>query len=257
MSTRVYLGHLSRDASDKDVEDLFRKYGRIREVTIKNGFGFIEFGDARDAKDAVYDIHGKSFMGERLVVELARGERRREDRRDDRFGPPERTEHRLIVENLAHGVSWQDIKDLMRKAGEVTFADLSKDFDDQGVVEFATEDDMRYALKSLDGKELRGKPITLRLAEEGVEEVAIAIMAGTVIVGTVISIGTDATVAGLGLAVLGVAVQAVATVAGTDAARAAATMAEVAVWTVTANAAGVVVTPDLALAAATERLLVD
>lgn len=24
-----------------------------------------------------------------------------------RFRPPERTEHRLIVENLAHGVSWQ------------------------------------------------------------------------------------------------------------------------------------------------------
>ncbi|KAG0300037.1 hypothetical protein BGZ98_009547 [Dissophora globulifera] len=113
MTTRVYLGHLARDASDRDVEGLFKNYGRIREVTLKNGFGFVEFADAKDADDAVFDFHGKEFMGER-------------------FAPPERTEFRLIVENLAHGVSWQDIKDLMRKAGEVTFADLSKERDDEG-----------------------------------------------------------------------------------------------------------------------------
>lgn len=65
MSTRVYLGHLSRDASDRDVENLFKSYGRIREVTLKNGFGFVEFSDIKDAEDAVYDYHGKDFMGER------------------------------------------------------------------------------------------------------------------------------------------------------------------------------------------------
>ncbi|KAF9546230.1 serine arginine-rich splicing factor [Mortierella hygrophila] len=164
MSTRVYLGRLARDASDRDVESLFKSYGRLREVTLKNGFGFVEFSDPRDAKDAVYDFHGKEFMGERLVVELARGDRRdrREDRDDRRFRPPERTEHRLIVENLAHGVSWQDIKDFMRKAGEVTFADISKDNDAQGIVEFSSADDVQNALKSLDGEELRGNVVTLR-----------------------------------------------------------------------------------------------
>jgi arginine/serine-rich splicing factor 4/5/6 len=65
MTTRVYLGHLSRDASDKDIETLFKNYGRIREVTIKNGFGFVEFHDPKDADEVVYDFHGKDFMGER------------------------------------------------------------------------------------------------------------------------------------------------------------------------------------------------
>ncbi|KAF9916403.1 hypothetical protein BX616_003846 [Lobosporangium transversale] len=164
MGTRVYLGHLSRDASDRDVESLFKNYGRLREVTLKNGFGFVEFSDPRDAKDAVYDIHGKDFMGERLVVELARGDRRdrRDDRDDRRFRPPERTEHRLIVENLAHGVSWQDIKDLMRRAGEVTFADISKDNDSQGVVEFSSAEDVQNAIKTLNGEDLRGNPVSLR-----------------------------------------------------------------------------------------------
>ncbi|KAF9159242.1 hypothetical protein BGX20_003027, partial [Mortierella sp. AD010] len=228
MTTRVYLGHLSRDASDRDVEGLFKGYGRIREVTLKNGFGFVEFQEMKDAEDAVYDFNGKEFMGEKLVVELARGDRRRDERREERddrrFGPPERTEFRIIVENLAHGVSWQvrkpfvstsqfslgkrgpalvvatfgeeknemvmikikeknderengppalacclergpyhDIKDLMRKAGQVTFADLSKDRDDEGVVEFSSERDVQNALKTLDGENLRGKPVALRL----------------------------------------------------------------------------------------------
>jgi len=65
MSTRVYLGHLPRDASDRDVESLFKNYGRLREVTLKNGFGFVEFSDPKDADDAVHDFHGKDFMGER------------------------------------------------------------------------------------------------------------------------------------------------------------------------------------------------
>ncbi|KAI9236287.1 MAG: hypothetical protein BYD32DRAFT_419068 [Podila humilis] len=105
-------------------------------------------------------------MGERLVVEHARSDRRRDDGgrrdRDDRFRPPERTEYRLIVENLAHGVSWQDIKDLMRKAGEVTFADINKDQDNQGVVEFSSADDVQNALKTLNGENLRGNPVSLR-----------------------------------------------------------------------------------------------
>ncbi|KAG0283851.1 serine arginine-rich splicing factor [Linnemannia gamsii] len=164
MPTRVYLGHLSRDASDRDIEQLFKNCGHIREVTLKNGFGFVDFDDSKDADNAVHDFHGKDFLGERLVVEIARGERKRDDLRgSDRYGPPERTEYRLMVGNLAHGVSWQDIKDLMRKAGEVTYADLVKDQDNQGVVEFQTEEDVQKALKTLDGELLRGRPVALRL----------------------------------------------------------------------------------------------
>lgn len=65
MSTRVYVGRLSRDASDRDVEDVFRDYGRIREITLKNGFGFVEFNSPRDAESAVRGMDGKRFMGDR------------------------------------------------------------------------------------------------------------------------------------------------------------------------------------------------
>ncbi|KAJ2959192.1 hypothetical protein NQZ79_g5343 [Umbelopsis isabellina] len=166
MSTRVYLGRLARDCRDRDIEKLFRGYGDIREINLKNGFGFVEFRDNRDAEDVVYDFHGKEFLGERLIVEIARGNRRREDR-GGRGGRRDegRSQYRLIVNGIASGTSWQDLKDFMRKAGEVSFADILKDRDGEGVVEFRSRSDMKAALERLDGQELNGREVTLREAE--------------------------------------------------------------------------------------------
>ena len=47
MSTRVYVGGLSYRAREKDLERFFRKYGRVREISLKNGFAFCEFEDYR------------------------------------------------------------------------------------------------------------------------------------------------------------------------------------------------------------------
>ena len=35
----------------------------------------------------------------------------------DKYGPPTRTDYRIIVENLSSSVSWQDLKDFMRTSG--------------------------------------------------------------------------------------------------------------------------------------------
>jgi RNA recognition motif-containing protein len=74
-SKRVYLGphstklgKLPRDARERDIEDLCSKFGRIKDVRLLQGFGFVEFDDARDAEDAVRDLDNQKFMGERLVV---------------------------------------------------------------------------------------------------------------------------------------------------------------------------------------------
>ncbi|KAI8097619.1 uncharacterized protein BX664DRAFT_83374 [Halteromyces radiatus] len=170
-STRVYIGHLARDARARDLERLFKNYGEIREVNVKSGFGFVEFKSARDAKDVVYDFHGKNFLGERLIVEIARGARRTRDdgpdrgRRDDRRGNSRRStsRYRLVVENVAPSTNWQDLKDMMRKAGEVIYADVGKPRPGEGVVDFADRADMEYALKKMNDRELNGQRITLRL----------------------------------------------------------------------------------------------
>ncbi|EPY51925.1 mRNA export factor Srp2 [Schizosaccharomyces cryophilus OY26] len=164
--TRLFIGRIPPQATREDLEDFFKGYGRILDCKVMNGFGFIELEDARDARDIVNDFPGKEFMGSQIVVEPARGERRRRENFREtaasKYPRPRRTGYRLIVENLSEEVSWQDLKDVMRQAGEPTFTDAHRQNPGFGVVEFSTEDDMRSALTNLNGEEIKGAAIALR-----------------------------------------------------------------------------------------------
>merc|ERR1712110_643422 len=86
--------------------------------------------------------------------------------RFSRGNPPgRRTGYRTIVENLSSRTSWQDLKDFMRKAGEITYTNTNQPRVGEGIVEFGSRRDMDYALEKLDGEELDGRRI--RLIEEG------------------------------------------------------------------------------------------
>jgi arginine/serine-rich splicing factor 4/5/6 len=41
MGTRVFVGGLTYRVRERDIEKFFRKYGRIKEVAMKNGFAFV------------------------------------------------------------------------------------------------------------------------------------------------------------------------------------------------------------------------
>ncbi|KAJ7976236.1 putative Arginine/serine-rich splicing factor [Quillaja saponaria] len=71
--TRLYVGRLSSRARSRDLEDLFSRYGRVRDVDMKRDFAFVEFSDPRDADDARYSLNGRDFDGSRLIVEFAKG----------------------------------------------------------------------------------------------------------------------------------------------------------------------------------------
>eukprot|EP00850_Spirogloea_muscicola_P025676 SM003895S14655 [mRNA] locus=s3895:278:1299:+ [translate_table: standard] len=77
-SRTIYVGNLPGDIREREVEDLFHKYGRIKDIDLKMpprppGYAFIEFEDPRDAEDAIRGRDGYNFDGYRLRVELAHG----------------------------------------------------------------------------------------------------------------------------------------------------------------------------------------
>ncbi|KAJ6406653.1 hypothetical protein OIU84_010211 [Salix udensis] len=72
-STRLYVGHLASRTRSRDLEHLFSKYGRVRDVDMKRDYAFVEFSDPRDADDARHYLDGKDFDGSRIIVEFAKG----------------------------------------------------------------------------------------------------------------------------------------------------------------------------------------
>jgi arginine/serine-rich splicing factor 4/5/6 len=182
--SKVYLGNLSYDTQEREIEKFLKGYGRIRSISVKEGFGFAEFEDKRDAEDAVKDLDGKDLDGRRIRVEHTRGNRfdggggdrgggggfggRDAGRGGDggRGRPPgARTGYRVTVENLSSSTSWQDLKDFMRQAGEVTYTNTHQTRNGEGVAEFGSRGDMEYCLDKLDGAELGGRRI--KVYEEG------------------------------------------------------------------------------------------
>ena len=54
--SRIYVGRLSYQAREKDVERFFRGFGRIRDINLKNGFGFVVSASKLNA------YHGSLFL---------------------------------------------------------------------------------------------------------------------------------------------------------------------------------------------------
>ncbi|KAM4701974.1 serine/arginine-rich splicing factor 9-like [Discoglossus pictus] len=164
---RIYVGNLPADVREKELEELFHRYGRIRSVELKNRsrcssspFAFIKFQDPRDAEDAVFGRNGYDFGSCRLRVEFPRpfrgswGDGGGYGAPRGRNGPPSRrSDFRVLVSGLPPSGSWQDLKDHMRKAGDVCYADVHKD--GMGIVEFIRKEDMEYALRKLDDTKFR------------------------------------------------------------------------------------------------------
>lgn len=175
MAYRLYVGNLPMDIREREIDDLFYKYGKIIDIDIKTqsrppAFCFISYDDKRDADDAIRGRDGYTFDGNRLRVEYAKGSRgggrdsgrdsgrdRDRDRDDGRQirGPGRRSEWGVVLSKLPPSASWQDVKDFMRKAGDVIYADVDRQ--GGGVCEFSNEDDMHNAVRKLDDTEFSNR----------------------------------------------------------------------------------------------------
>jgi len=57
--SHVYVGNMHARVSKMEFEDEFRTYGVIRSTWVASCYAFIDFGDHRDAQDAICDLDGK------------------------------------------------------------------------------------------------------------------------------------------------------------------------------------------------------
>jgi RNA recognition motif-containing protein len=80
MKSKIYVGNLSYDVENTELENLFNSYGEVLSVSILKdrytgkgrGFGFIEMSTKDNANSAIDGLNESSFMGRNLIVNMAK-----------------------------------------------------------------------------------------------------------------------------------------------------------------------------------------
>ena len=99
MSTKLFVGNLSFNTTENDLQDAFAAHGQVVEANLmmdrmtgrSRGFAFITYSTPEEAQKAIAAMHGAQLDGRALTVNIARPkeERPRGDRgprRDFRGG---------------------------------------------------------------------------------------------------------------------------------------------------------------------------
>ena len=89
MGAKVYVGNLSFDVGDSELEEMFAPHGSVRSAQVimdrdsgrSKGFGFVEMSADGEATAAISALNGRDFKGRALTVNEARP---REDRGGNR-----------------------------------------------------------------------------------------------------------------------------------------------------------------------------
>ena len=80
MGNKLYVGNLSYNIRDEDLQQAFAQYGSVssakvmmdRDTGRSNGFGFVEMGSDAEAQSAISGMNGQALDGRAIVVNEAR-----------------------------------------------------------------------------------------------------------------------------------------------------------------------------------------
>ncbi len=80
---RIYVGNLSFQATDADLQELFQQHGEVTSAQViidrysmrSRGFGFVEMPNGSEAEAAIAALNGNEHQGRQLTVNEARDRR--------------------------------------------------------------------------------------------------------------------------------------------------------------------------------------
>jgi cold-inducible RNA-binding protein len=93
MSNKLFVGNLSFDTTENDLQDAFAAHGTVTETNLMmdrmsgrpRGFGFVTMSTPEEAQKAIEALNGAQLGGRALTVNVARP---REDRPPGGGGGP-------------------------------------------------------------------------------------------------------------------------------------------------------------------------
>jgi RNA recognition motif-containing protein len=91
----LYVGNVSYDATENQLQDLFAQFGPVTEVNLMvdrvsqkpRGFAFITYSAREAGEAAIAGLNGKDFQGRKLKISEARPREERPPRGGGPRGP--------------------------------------------------------------------------------------------------------------------------------------------------------------------------
>ena len=80
MSNKLFVGNLSFNTTENDLQDAFAAHGTVTEAVLMmdrttnrpRGFGFVTMSTAEEAQKAIDALHGQQLDGRALTVNVAK-----------------------------------------------------------------------------------------------------------------------------------------------------------------------------------------
>lgn len=85
MSAKIYVGNLSFNSSEQDLEEMFGEFGTVQSVKIiedrdtgrSRGFAFVEMSSSEEAQSAISGLNGREIDGRALTINEAKPQEER------------------------------------------------------------------------------------------------------------------------------------------------------------------------------------
>lgn len=184
-ATSVYIWNLAYDTSWQDLKDHCRAAGNVDQATILSGSdgrsigcGVVVYQHPKEAARAIRELQNSRLNGRPMYL---REDRVQSGNRGGRGGgrggrggsggyrsrESSSSGCQLFVGNLSFDTSWQELKDHFREVAEVEHVDVMEHADGRkkgfGTIRFANASDAQRAIEELNGVELQGRELEVRL----------------------------------------------------------------------------------------------
>ncbi|KAK4242919.1 hypothetical protein C8A03DRAFT_28920 [Achaetomium macrosporum] len=79
--SRIFIGNLSSErVSKREVFDVFNRFGRLAQISLKNAYGFVQYHTVAEGHAAMQGAQGIELGGRRIHLEISRTQKKKDDR---------------------------------------------------------------------------------------------------------------------------------------------------------------------------------
>ncbi|CAG0882793.1 unnamed protein product [Darwinula stevensoni] len=182
LSCKVYIGNLARGTSKYDLEDVFRKFGPMKNVWVARsppGFAFVQYEDPRDAEDAVSSFKEPqpktisilwekiSFLWQQVSIAIpSNKESVSLMRNKDKIFKLQEWDLscKVYIGNLGNNASEYEIENNFSKYGPIKNVWVARNPPGFAFVEYEDPRDAEDAVRALDGTRMCGARIRVEMS---------------------------------------------------------------------------------------------